>query len=90
MFSQSDIQAKLGPDNPWFGLIEEAYRIPGREDVWITAFWESPDNAKVFEFHTSPSMYERFASQALSDEGDSELAEKAMAVAAIIESHGSG
>lgn len=63
--------------------------VPGREGVWITAFWESPDNSRAFEFYTSSAMYERFASLALSDEADSDLAEKAMAVAAIIESHAS-
>ena len=60
---------------------------PGREDVWITSFWESPDNSQVFEFYTSPAMYERFSSLALSDDADRALAEKAMAVAAVIETH---
>lgn len=60
---------------------------PGREDVWITAFWESPDNSKVYEFYTSLIMRDRFSSLALSDDVDRELAEKAMAVAAVIETH---
>jgi hypothetical protein len=64
-------------------------RVAGREGVWITAFWETPDNSKVFEFYTSPSMLERFSALALSDDADPELAAKGMEVAAIIESHAS-
>jgi hypothetical protein len=63
--------------------------VPGREDVRITSFWESPDNSNVFEFYTSVAMRERFTSLALSDGADRELAERAFAVAAIIESHAS-
>jgi hypothetical protein len=63
--------------------------VPGREDVWITAFWEGSDNSKVFGFYTSRWMRERFSSLAFSGDVDSELAAKAMAVAAIIESHAS-
>lgn len=63
--------------------------VPGREDVWITAFWKSPDNSEVFEFYTCPSMYERFSSLAFSDDTDRELAAKATAVAGIIETHAS-
>lgn len=62
----------------------------GREDIWITTFWESPDNSTVFEFYASPSMLERFSTLALADDADPELAARAMEVAAIIESHASG
>lgn len=62
--------------------------IPGRESVWITAFWESPGSSEAFEFYTSKSLYDRFTEVALSDGTEKCLAEKAFAVASVIEQNG--
>jgi hypothetical protein len=62
--------------------------IPGRESVWITAFWESPGNSKAFEFYTSKLLYDRFTELALDDRTEKRLAEKAFAVASVIEQNG--
>jgi hypothetical protein len=59
-------------------------RPSGNESVWITAFWEMPDNSAVFDFYTSRAMYDRMEALALADD-DAALAAKASAVAAVIE-----
>ena len=61
--------------------------VPGREGIWITAFWESPDSAKVFDFYTSRALHDRMTALALDDRTDSELASKASAVASVIEAN---
>lgn len=59
--------------------------VPGREGVWITAFWESPDNTTVFDFYTSQELYAKIVALALADDTEAELAAKASAVASVIE-----
>lgn len=73
-------------------LIERLWRdwcdvIPGRERVWITAFWEGPDRGAVFGFYTSPELHTRMVTVALADDVDPVLAEKATAVASVIEAN---
>jgi hypothetical protein len=53
--------------------------------VWITSFWESPDNTTVHEFYTSRQMYTRMETLALADETEIEIAKMASSVAGIIE-----
>lgn len=60
---------------------------PGNESIWITAFWEATDNTTVFDFYTSPMLYERMAALALAGDTDPELAAKALAVANVIEAN---
>lgn len=59
--------------------------VPGRESVWITAFWEGSDNSTVFDFYTSPEISGRIQALAFADDTEAELAAKAMAVASVIE-----
>jgi hypothetical protein len=58
----------------------------GRPSIWITAFWEEGGNSEAFAFYTSDALYERVLAVALSDETSPELAERALAVASVIES----
>lgn len=60
-------------------------RAPGREDIWITAFWEGSENSTVFEFYTSKKLHNRMTALALDDRTDPQLASKAFAVASVIE-----
>ena len=62
-------------------------RVPGREGIWITAFWDSPGNSTVFDFYTSKGLHDRMAALALSGSTESELAAKAFAVASVIETN---
>nr|WP_321252369.1 hypothetical protein [uncultured Ruegeria sp.] len=64
-----------------------AGRVPGRKAIWITAFWPSPNNSKIFDFYTSKEMHQRFEKLAFADDTKAELAEKAIAVAGIIETN---
>lgn len=57
----------------------------GHESIWITAFWESPDNTAVFEFYTSQKLYNRMTALAFAHETAPELASRALAVASVIE-----
>ena len=59
--------------------------VPGREGVWITTFWESPDNTTVFDFYTSHELYAKMEALALADDTEAELAARASAVASVIE-----
>lgn len=61
------------------------WRAAGNESIWITAFWEDPDKTAVFEFYTSRKLYDKMEALALADDVDAELAEKASAVAGVIE-----
>lgn len=61
------------------------HHVPGREAVWITAFWEAPDNTTAFDFYTSPSIHARMEGLALADETYPELATQASAVVGVIE-----
>ncbi|MES2453226.1 MAG: hypothetical protein V4610_21940 [Pseudomonadota bacterium] len=60
---------------------------PGNESIWITTFWECPDNTAVFDFYTSRRLYDKMEALALDDDSDGELAAKASAVASIIEAN---
>ncbi|MEX0351273.1 MAG: hypothetical protein AB3N15_17760 [Paracoccaceae bacterium] len=60
---------------------------PERASIWITAFWESPGNSLVYEFYTSNALYDRVENVALADDTDPELADKASAVASVIEAN---
>ncbi|OHC99867.1 MAG: hypothetical protein A2885_05195 [Sphingopyxis sp. RIFCSPHIGHO2_01_FULL_65_24] len=62
-------------------------RAPGCESIWITAFWEGNDGSIVFDFYTSPRMFERMETLALTDGTDVTLALKALEVASIISRH---
>ena len=57
---------------------------PGRESIWITAFWESPGNSEAFSFYTSKALYNRVETFALDDTTPPELSEKAAAVGSVI------
>ncbi len=59
--------------------------IPGREDIWVTAFWEGRGNSGAHGFYTSKVLYDRIAALALADDTDADLAAKAAAVAMVIE-----
>jgi hypothetical protein len=61
--------------------------VPGREGVWITAFWEGSDPSTAFDFYTSPSLYDRMVSLGAAKDIDEELAAKASAVARVIEAN---
>ncbi|WP_170331532.1 hypothetical protein [Ruegeria arenilitoris] len=61
--------------------------IPGRESVWITAFWESPGNSKAFAFYTSKALYDRVTRVAFGENTPKDLSEKALAVASVIENN---
>jgi hypothetical protein len=58
---------------------------PGRESIWITAFWKGPDNATVFDFYSSRMLHDRMTALALADSTEADLAAKAFAVASVIE-----
>lgn len=60
-------------------------RVPGRDSIWITAFWGSPEKTQVYEFYTSEVLYNRAAALALADETSPDLAQKALEVAQVIE-----
>ena len=56
----------------------------GQESIWVTAFWNSPDNSNILAFYTSDGLYEKMASLALDDYTEPELAAKASAVASVM------
>ncbi len=62
-----------------------AGHAPGREGIWMTAFWEGHEKAVAFDFYTSRKLYDRMEALALADDTDAELAARASAVAGIIE-----
>lgn len=66
----------------WHGWC--AHRVPGREDVWVTAFWEGSDPTTVYDYYTSSSLYDRMVALALNETTDPEVAEKATCVADVI------
>ena len=61
------------------------YVVPGREDVWITAFWEGHGRSTAYNFYTSPDLHDRMLRLALGKLTEPELGEKAFAVASVIE-----
>lgn len=64
-----------------------AYCIPGRDSIWITAFWNSPGNTRAFEFYTSEAMHDRMTRIAFAEDTPEDIAEKALSVASVIETH---
>ncbi|MGB3316878.1 MAG: hypothetical protein WBB85_21015 [Albidovulum sp.] len=61
--------------------------VPGRESIWITAFWDDPDKTTVFDFYTSKALYTRMESLVFADNTDPEISTKALAVAGVIEAN---
>lgn len=59
--------------------------VPGREAVWLTAFWDEPDKTTAFNFYTSDVLYRRMERLAFSDGTEPDVATKAFAVAGVIE-----
>lgn len=59
--------------------------LPGRESIWITAFWDEPDKTTVFDFYTSKALYSRMESLVLADDTEAEISTKASAVVSVIE-----
>ena len=57
----------------------------GRPEIWITAFWEAPGNTKAFNFYTSRALYDRMEELAFDVSTEPALAEKALAVASVIQ-----
>ncbi|MGH6613239.1 hypothetical protein [Sphingomonas sp.] len=55
--------------------------------IWVTAFWESPENSAAYEFYTSRGLHDRMEALALADDADAELAAKASAVATLIDAN---
>ncbi|UWQ78410.1 hypothetical protein K3725_13975 [Leisingera sp. S132] len=74
-------------DIPAETLAERLWRdwCIGRPSIWITAFWDNGGNSAAFAFYTSPVLYWRMADLALDDRTRPEIAEKALAVAGVIE-----
>lgn len=59
----------------------------GRPAIEITAFWDKGGNTEAFNFYTSRVLYDRMEALALSPATDPALAEKALSVASVIQSH---
>jgi hypothetical protein len=78
--SESDEALALRFWNDWC-----RYCVPGREGVWITAFWEGEGRSTVYDFYTSPELHDRMQRLALAKSNEPDIAEKAFAVASVIE-----
>ncbi len=59
----------------------------GRPSIWVTAFWEDGQNSDAFAFYTSRALYDRMEALALAPDTPPELAEKAFAVASVIQAN---
>lgn len=59
--------------------------VPGKEAIWITAFWDNPANSEIYDFYTSKSLRDRMATLGLAETTAPDLATRALAVAAVIE-----
>ncbi|BCW90976.1 hypothetical protein sos41_41530 [Alphaproteobacteria bacterium SO-S41] len=62
-------------------------RVPGRESIWITAFWKSPGNSTVFDFYASPILRDRMEALTLDETTAADLVAKASAVVQVIEAN---
>jgi hypothetical protein len=60
---------------------------PGREAIWLTAFWDKIERATVLDFYTSQELYARIEAVALSDHVAPELAAKASSVVSVIDAN---
>lgn len=78
--SNSDVVLAQRLWNDWCNGV-----VPGRESVWITAFWEDPDKTRVVDFYTSKALYIRMESLGFADDTEPEISTKALAVAGVIE-----
>lgn len=58
---------------------------PGRESIWITAFWEDAGEAAALNFYTSEALRNKMETLAFADGVDPEIAAKALAVTEVIE-----
>lgn len=74
-------------DMPTDRLIERLWHdwCQGHASIWLTAFWEGGGNEAAYAFYTSPALYQRISTLALDPGTEAVLAEKALAVAALIE-----
>ncbi len=61
-----------------------AHCVPGRESIWIDAFWEGGGNSQVFAFYTSRALCDRIEALALADGTPEDLVRQASAVADVI------
>jgi hypothetical protein len=59
----------------------------GHPSIWITAFWEGAGRTQAFNFYTSRTLFRRMEALAFAQTTDPELAEKALAVASVIEAN---
>ncbi|WP_338548617.1 hypothetical protein [Roseovarius phycicola] len=57
----------------------------GKAAILVTAFWDKGRNTNAFNFYTSRKLYERMERLALNDTTPGDLAEKALAVASVIQ-----
>lgn len=53
--------------------------------IWVTTFWEAPDDTIVHNFYTSQTLLHKMEALALADDVDPEIARKASAVASLME-----
>lgn len=61
-----------------------AFCVPGRESIWLTAFWEGVDSTTMYKFYTSDRLYAKMEALALSESADPVIAAKASAVASLM------
>lgn len=61
--------------------------LSGREAIWITAFWPDGLKDRVVGFYAAPELHARMEALALSDQAPDDVAQKASAVAQVIEHH---
>ena len=59
----------------------------GHPSIWITAFWEGESRTDVFNFYSSRALFLRMEALAFATATDPALAEKAVAVASVIEAN---
>lgn len=61
-----------------------AWPLPGSEGIWVSAFWQSPEDRDILDFYTSDRLYEKMASLALDDDTQPDLAAKALDVVCVM------
>ncbi|KIC15802.1 hypothetical protein [Leisingera sp. ANG-Vp] len=100
-----DVLCMLGiADWPLAGLFEQVLNCPSGDlaerfwkdwcqfpapGVWVGSFWERSQEPEVYAFYRSYELYQKIADLASKDQTPPELAEKALAVAAVIEGEAS-
>lgn len=78
-----DMPTQILAERFWRDWCEGA--SPGREAVWVTAFWGDGANSATYDFYASRKLYDRLTAFGLAEDTPAELAEKALAVAMVIE-----